>query len=323
MTAALRIVATAPVPPVARQAFAALGKIEVATEGDLATLRDADVLLVRSAIVSAAMIDAAPRLRAIARTGAGYDGIDLDAATARGIPVLVAPGAGTVPVAEGTLALVLAAAKRLNELSAMVRSGAWHERYEVETLDLKGAVLGIIGLGSIGREVARLGHAFGMTVVAHDPSFDPRPEHDFVQPVELADLFAGSDVVSVHCALTPRTRGMIDRELLRTAKRGAILVNVARGAILESDDVLLEALDRGWLAAVALDVYATEPPDPEHPLLGHPRVVCTPHSVGLTGDWSARVFGILAEEVARLVRGERPRHVVNPDACDHPLRAVG
>ena len=302
--------ATAPVPTVADDAFAALGVIEVAREPT--ALREAEVLLVRSARLSAATIDAAPRLRVIARTGAGYDGVDVAAATERGIPVLYAPGAGTVPVAEGTLALMLAAAKRLNELGALVRTGAWEDRYAVETFDLHGAVLGIVGLGSIGREVARLGRAFGMTVLACDPALNAAD--DLVAVVGLAELAARADVISLHCALTEHTRGMIDRKLLRATKPGGILVNVARGAIVESDDVLLEALDLGWLAAVALDVYVEEPPDPEHPLLAHPRVVCTPHSVGLTGRWSATVFRSLADDVARVVRGERPRHVVNPEA---------
>jgi D-3-phosphoglycerate dehydrogenase len=308
----MRIVATAPVPSIAARAFAGLGTIEVAR--DPAAVRDAEVLLVRGAHVSAATIAAAPRLRIIARTGAGYDGVDVAAATERGIPVLYAPGAGTVPVAEGTLALMLAAAKRLSELGALVRAGAWDDRYGLETFDLHGAVLGIVGLGSIGREVARLGRAFGMTVLACDPAL--RADDGCVEPVDLAQLVARADVVSLHCALTEGTRGMIDRDLLRSGKRGAILVNVARGAIVESNDVLLEALQRGWLSAVALDVYAREPPDPGHPLLAHPRVVCTPHSVGLTGRWSASVFGALADGIARVVCGDRPPHIVNPEVLE-------
>jgi D-3-phosphoglycerate dehydrogenase len=325
VSASLRIVATAPVPAVAERAFARFGAIEVVagTEVEPSRLRRADVLLVRGARISAAMIDAAPRLRVIARTGAGYDGVDLDAATVRGIPVLYAPGAGTVPVAEGTLALMLAAAKRLNELGAIVRAGAWEARYDVEAADLHGALLGIVGLGSIGREVARLARAFGMTVVAYDPAVAPAGELSFVESAGLGELAARADVISLHCALTDRTRGMIDRDLLRRAKRGAILVNVARGGIVDSDDLLLEALDEGWLSAVALDVFEAEPPEPTHPLLAHPRVVCTPHSVGLTRRWSQSVFAVLADGVASVLHGERPAHVVNPAALEHPAAATG
>ena len=325
MTAGLRIVSTAPVPPVAARAFARVGSIEVVSgvDADHSSLRDAEVLLVRGTQVSAAMIDAAARLRVIARTGVGYDGVDVAAATERGIPVLYAPGAGTVPVAEGTVALMLAAAKRLNELGTIVRAGPWEARYEVEAIDLRGAVLGIVGLGSIGREVARLGRAFGMVVVGCDPAFAPDVELGFVQRVGLEELVGRSDVISLHCALTQHTRGMVDRALLRGVKPGAILVNVARGAIVHSDDLLVEALDNGWLSAVALDVFAAEPPDPRHPLLSHPRVVCTPHSVGLTKRWSESVFAILADGVACVLRGERPLHVVNPAALEHPSAATG
>jgi D-3-phosphoglycerate dehydrogenase len=311
------------VPPVADRAFADLGPIEVAP-ADPASLHDAEVLLVRGTGVSAAVIDAAPRLRVIARTGAGYDGVDVAAATERGIPVLYAPGAGTVPLAEGTLALMLAAAKRLNELGIIVRAGAWADRYELEAFDLQGAVLGIVGLGSIGREVARLAHAFGMIVLACDPAPTPvDPDLRFVESVSLDQLAGRADVISLHCALTERTRGMIDRDLLDRAKRGAILVNVARGAIVQSDDVLLEALNRGWLSAVALDVFAEEPPDPAHPLLSNPRVVCTPHCGGLTARWNASVFAVLADGVACVLRGDRPAHVVNPEALKRTSTAAG
>jgi D-3-phosphoglycerate dehydrogenase / 2-oxoglutarate reductase len=319
----MRIVATAPVPTVARTAFAALGEIEVPEQDIEDTLDDVEILLVRGTRVDAAMIDGAPRLRVIARTGAGYDGVDVAAATRRGIPVLVAPGAGTVPVAEGTLALMLAAAKRLIELGGMVRSGAWGQRYDVEAIDLHGATLGIVGFGSIGQEVARLAGAFGMVVVAHDPAFAPTKDLRFIESKPLDELVAMADVVTLHCALTDATRGLIDRPLLQQFKRGAILVNVARGPIVESDDVLLEALDRGWLSAVALDVFAVEPPDPDHPLLSHPRVVCTPHSIGLTARWNSSVFTTLADGVAKVLRGERPEHVVNPQVLESPATATG
>jgi phosphoglycerate dehydrogenase-like enzyme len=277
-----------------------------------ADLARAEVLVVRGERVDGATLAAAPRLRVIARTGAGYDRVDVAAATRRGIPVLYAPGAGTTPVAEGAFALILAAAKRLGELGEVVRAGRWAARYAVETLDLNGAVLGVIGLGSIGREVARLGRAFGMRAVAADP-FVAAEEAQTVELLTLDDLVHTADVISLHCALTDATRGLIDRRLLRGVKRGAILVNVARGAIVESEDVLLEALEDGRLSAVGLDVFAAEPPDPDHPLLAHPRVVCTPHAVGLTAAWNARVFDVLVDGIAAVLAGEAPVHVVNPE----------
>jgi D-3-phosphoglycerate dehydrogenase / 2-oxoglutarate reductase len=314
----MKIFATAPVPPVANAAFRSLGAIEVAGDrnGGAVGLAGAEVLLVRGTRVDAEMIAAAPRLRIIARTGAGYDGVDIAAATARGIPVLYAPQAGSVPVAEGAFALMLAAAKRLGELGGMVRAGDWSRRYEVDVADLHGATLGIVGFGSIGQEVARVADAFGMSVVAADPAFAPSELLGFVEPVSLDRLAAVADVISLHCALTAETRGLVDRRFLARVKRGAILVNVARGAIVESEDLLLEALEDGSLSAVALDVFTDEPPDPDHPLLAHPRVVCTPHSVGLTARWNTSVFTTLSKSIAQVLRGEMPEHVVNPEALE-------
>jgi len=313
----VRILATAPVPRAAHALFERLGAIEVVdvdADGEryAQSLARAEVLLVRGMRVDAEMIEAAEHLRVIARTGAGVDGVDVDAATARGIPVLFAPGAGTVPVAEGAFALILAAAKRLGELGDAVRAGRWSGRYDVEPADLRGALLGIVGFGRIGREVARMGRAFGMRVLAYDPVSPP--ESGSVVPVDLDELVRRSDVLSLHCALTEQTRGMISRDLLRRVKQGAILVNVARGAIVESEDVLLEALEDGRLSAVGLDVFTSEPPDPAHPLLSDPRVICTPHTVGLTPQWNNSVFGVLADGIERLLAGERPPNLLNPAA---------
>jgi D-3-phosphoglycerate dehydrogenase / 2-oxoglutarate reductase len=148
--------------------------------------------------------------------------------------------------------------------------------------------------------------------VAADP-FVSAADAEPVALLGLDELVRAADVISLHCALTAATRGLVDRRLLRSVKPGAILVNVARGAIVESDDVLLEALEDGCLSAVGLDVFAAEPPDPGHPLLAHPRVVCTPHAVGLTAAWNARVFDVLVDGIAAVLAGEMPAHVVNPE----------
>lgn len=312
----MRIIATDPVPARARLLFASLGEIEVSGTGDSSDLANAEILLVRGTQVDAGTIESAPRLRVIARTGSGYDGVDVEAATARGIPVLYAPDAGTVPVAEGAFALILAAAKRLRELGSVVRTSNWRARYDLETADLRDAALGIVGYGRIGREVGRLGAAFGMRVLAHDPFADG---HLAAELVPLDELIRRSDVISLHCALTASTRGMIGRRLLSTAKPGAILVNVARGPLVESEDALLEALEAGWLSAVALDVFSDEPPDPTHPLLTHRRVICTPHSVGLTARWNESVFRTLAGSIETVLAGGRPENLLNPEALDQPV----
>lgn len=305
----MRIVATAEVPPVAREAFARLGEIEVAAPGNGLAIALAEVLIVRGTRVDAALLAGAGRLRAIARTGAGYDNVDVEAATRLGVPIVYAPGIGSRPVAEGTLALILAAAKRLRELGAVVHESSWASRYGIVGTDIEGACLGVVGFGAIGREVARLGAALGMRVIAHDPAATPA-----ARMVSLPELLARADVITIHCALTDRTRGLVDRGFLASVKPGAILVNAARGEILSSEDVVADALASGRLAAVGLDVFPTEPPDARHRLYRHPRVICTPHTVGLTQRWNEQVFRSLALDVESVLAGGLPRHVLNPEA---------
>lgn len=306
-----RVLATAAIPRVGHEAFAGIGPIEQ-LENDRAALADADVLLVRGESLGAEDIAGARGLRVIARTGSGVDNIDIEAATRARVPVIYAPGAGARPVAEGTIALMLAAAKRLGEQAALLRSGAWAERYALVGLDLQGAVLGVVGFGQIGREVAKLASALGMEVVAYDPEEGPRGAASGARFTSLPELAASADVLTLHCPLTDATRGLVDGPLIDTMKDGAILVNVARGEIVDGEQLLLDALERGKLAAVALDVYEHEPPPASSRLLRDPRVVCTPHTVGLTRSWNERVFADLAADTARLLAGQRPLHVVNP-----------
>jgi D-3-phosphoglycerate dehydrogenase / 2-oxoglutarate reductase len=306
-----RVLATAAIPPIGHEAFAEIGPIEQLGD-DGASLEHADVLLVRGERVGADELARTRGLRVIARTGSGVDNIDVEAATRARVPVIYAPGVGARPVAEGTMALMLAAAKHLGELAGVLRTGAWAERSQVVGRDLEGALLGIVGLGQIGREVAQLAAAFGMEVIASDPDERAGDGHSGMRLVPLSELAERADVVSLHCPLTETTRGLVDRGFIDRMKDGAILVNVARGEIVAGEELLLDALDRGKLAAVALDVFAHEPPSPSNPLLNDPRVICTPHTVGLTQSWNRRVFADLAADTARLLAGERPLHVVNP-----------
>jgi phosphoglycerate dehydrogenase-like enzyme len=306
-------VATADVPTIARVAFAPLGEIEVDGACDGQALAEAEILIVRGTRLDATLLARATRLRAIARTGAGYDNLDVEAATERRVPIVYAPGMGSHAVAEGTLALILAAAKRLRELGAVMDDPAWAARYQIVGLDIDGACLGVIGLGAIGRRVAQLCGALGMKVIAYDPVAGATAPAE-IEVVSLAELVARADVISLHCALTEATRGLVDRALLARVKPGAILVNVARGEVVESDDVLADALVTGRLSAVALDVYPAEPPDARHRLYTDPRVICTPHSVGLTRRWNEEVFSSLARGVQSVLAGELPANVLNPEA---------
>ena len=294
----LMIVATGPVHPVAEEI---LGEIVV---GDWrALLPEAVALIVRGdASVTAADLQAAPKLRVIGRSGVGIDRVDVEAARARGIPVVIAPGANARAVAEGALTLALALLKRLPELGDAVRERDWDARDRLAVRDAAGATIGIVGYGRIGRELAELARALGMQVLAHDPWVD-----EASTPIDA--LFENADVVSLHAPLTAETRGLVGPGLLGRARPGLILVNTARGALVSSLDDLLAALDSGRLGGVGLDVFDEEPPDPSHPLFAHPRVLATPHALGLTEGAREAVFRATAEGVAAALRGEHPPHV--------------
>jgi phosphoglycerate dehydrogenase-like enzyme len=304
----VKVVSTGPVAPPAEDI---LGPIAVAGPGELETLlADADALIVRGGHrVTASLLDAAPRLKAIGRSGVGVDNVDLEAATRRGIPVVITPEAGTQAVAEGALALMLALVKQLPALDAAVRAGRWAARDELDVRDLDGATLGIVGLGRIGRRVAELGRVFGVRLLASDPFVESAAG---VGLVDLATLFGESDLISVHAPLTPETAGMIDADVLSLA-RSAVFVNLGRGRLVRSLDDLHDALESGALWAVGLDVLEPEPPDLSHPLFRHPRVLVTPHALGLSRRARRRIFEEVAEGIAAALRGERPAAVANPE----------
>jgi len=298
------IVATGTVPPIAEEL---LGVIVVAGPGELESLLpEAEVLIVRGGVfVTAETIAAAPRLRVIGRSGVGFSEVDVEAATRRGIPVVLAATAGAQAVAEGALALLLALAKRLPELDRMVKEGRWAERDSADVRGLQGATLGILGYGRIGRRLAALVEPFELRVRFHDPHVEGG--------VELETLFAESDLVSIHAPLTPETRGIVDARLLERARPGLLLVNLARGALARSPDDLLAALESGRLGGVGLDVFEPEPPDTSHPLFAHPRVLCTPHALWRTPSAVEGIFREMSEGVLAALRGERPATVANPE----------
>jgi phosphoglycerate dehydrogenase-like enzyme len=298
------IVATGPVPPVAEEL---LGEIVVAAPGELESLLpEVEVLIARGGVVvTAEMIAAAPRLRVIGRSGVGFSEVDVETATRRGIPVVLAPTAGAQAVAEGALALVVALAKRLAELDRTVKESRWAERDSVEVRDLRHAELGILGYGRIGRRLEALVAPFEMTVRFYDPYVEGG--------VELERLFGESDFVSIHAPLTQETRGIVDARLLERARPGLLLVNLARGALVRSPDALLHALESGRLGGVGLDVFEPEPPDTSHPLFAHPRVLCSPHALWRTPRAVEGIFREMSEGVLAALRGERPAGVANPE----------
>ncbi len=258
-------------------------------------LHGAHVILPSNMRLDAAAIAAAPSLRLIQQPAAGYDAIDLDAARSRGIPVCNAPGANSSTVVESTLFLMLAVARRLPSIPrafAERRMGAPSGR------ELQGKTLGIVGMGRIGSELAGVARALGMHVLGVRSS-SPR--------AELDDLLRRSDIVTLHCPLTPQTRGLIDARAFELMKQGALLLNCARGPIV--DRAALEAaLASGKLGGVGLDTYWAEPWDPHDPLYSREDVVALPHIGGSTAESFGRIAAIVSENVRRLMAGEELLH---------------
>ena len=263
------------------------------------------------AVIDAEFLASAPRLRVLARTGVGVDHVDIKAATGRGIPVVITPGAGSRAVAEGVFALALHLVKRLGPSTDLVRQGRWADRGQVSMGDLDGATIGIIGYGRIGRRVGELATVFGMNLLAYDPFSAPPPE---IASADVSTLASASDVVTLHVPLTAETHQLVDKAFLDRIRPGSILINCSRGALVDLD-AALAALESGRLAGVGLDVFDPEPPE-HHPLFDHPDVVLTPHLMGMTRRAAAATFVDAARGVADVLAGLRPAAVANPDWVD-------
>jgi D-3-phosphoglycerate dehydrogenase / 2-oxoglutarate reductase len=322
------ILAIGPVESILRERLCEYGElveVDTADRGEIERLLPATIAIAARAVavIDAAVIDAAPRLVVIGRSGVGVDRVDLAAATRRGIPVVITPGAGTRAVAEGALALVLHLVKRLGRFTRLVSEGHWAEREGLLIGDLDRATLGIVGYGRIGRRLADLATVLGMRVLAYDPYASTAVLDPAVTIVELPELLRESDVVSLHAPLTPETQGLIGTEALAQIKPGAVLVNCGRGGLLDLD-AAHEALRAGRLSGVGLDVYEPEPPD-DHPLFHHPDVVLTPHVTGLSQRARRLTFQQLADGMVDVLSGRRPAHVANPEALEaaqHRARSV-
>jgi len=272
---------------------------------------DADGLLVCYAPVTRRIIEAARRCRIIARYGIGLDNVDLDAAGAQGIVVTNVPDYCVDEVSDHALALLLACARRIVALHGRVQSGRWDARDAVPIHRLRGSILGLVGFGKIPRALAAKARALGLEVVATDPYVDePAMAGQGVRKVELEALLAEADFVSVHAPLTPQTRGMIGEAALRAMKPTAYLINTARGPIVD-EAALARALREGWIAGAGVDVLATEPPGPEHPVRGLDNVVLTPHVAFYSEESLQELQRKAAEEVARVLTGQSPRYAVN------------
>ncbi len=282
----------------------------------------AEAVVLRTGIrMSADLIEAGDRLGAISRTGAGFDNVDVAAATRRGVIVTSSIGANTHTVAEHTLALILAAAKALPALDRETRAGNWKARHSYLPRDLRGSVLGAIGFGRIGQEVAKAcADVLGMTVIAHD-AYLPEPakkaHSGWVTFCGLEELLARADVVTIHVPLTPDTKGLLDAGRIAGMKRGAIVVNTSRGGIID-EKALADALADGRLGGAGIDVFAKEPPAADNPLLSAPRAILTPHAAALTRECTVRMAVLAAERVIAQFDGKVPDNVANPEVLADP-----
>ncbi len=253
-------------------------------------------------------IASAPELEVISRSGIGFDTVDLEAATSHGIVVCNTPDAPSISTAEHTMSLLLAATKFTANNVARLRAGRQDFYAANEAIELSGATVGVVGHGRIGSRVARMCAAMDLRVIVCDPYVEVF-EHE---QVDLATLLAESRVITLHCPLTDETRNMIDAEALSAMQDGVVLVNAARGGVIDSD-ALIAALDSAKVYAAGLDVTAPEPLDPNHTLLHRDNVVVTPHIASATDKGRIRMYSGAIENARQVLAGDRPVNCVNPE----------
>jgi D-3-phosphoglycerate dehydrogenase len=278
-------------------------------------IRDMNAVIIRVlGKVSAKVIESANKLKVIGRHGAGYDNVDVETATKYKIPVVYTPQANTESVADHTIGLMIAVAKKIPQAHhALTKNGDWSVRYTYIGTEIYGKTLGLIGLGRIGRAVAKRAKGFRMKILAYDPFISEDVAKKLgVGLVDLETLLKSSDFVSLHVPLTKETYGLIGKAEIKIMKNGAYLINTSRGELVD-ENAVCEALVSGKLAGAAFDVYTKEPPDPRNPLFKQENVVATPHMAAHTKEALRRMATDVASDVVRVLKGQKPRCVVNPE----------
>ena len=285
---------------------------KLAREDLLEAVAGAHALIIRSGVAAdAELLAQAPQLKAIARAGVGVDNVDLAAATARGVTVMNTPGGNTISTAEHTFGLMIALSRHIAPGHQSLAAGRW-DRKAFTGIELKGKTLGIIGLGRIGQAIATRAVAFEMTVIAHDPYLPPAVAESINVPLlTLDEVFSSADYLTLHAMVTDETRGMINAESIATMKEGVRIINAARGALIHSAD-LAAALKSGKVAGAALDVYEQEPPPADHPLIGLPNVLHTPHLAASTSDAQITVAVEAAQLIVDFLLQGEAANVCNP-----------
>jgi D-3-phosphoglycerate dehydrogenase len=294
---------------------------EVSVESYLPHLAEADAVVIRTQPMTAETIASAPNLKIVSRHGVGYDSVDVKALTSRGIPLCIVGDVNSRAVAEHTLMLMLAVARRAAAHDAASRNGNWNVRNRFETVELDGKTLLLVGYGRIGRRVGELARAFGMAVMAHDPfvNQDVLSKHGVRPADDLLKALGEADYVSLHMP-GQASGAVIFEEELRAMKPSAILINAARGGLVD-EQALDRALREGRLFGAGLDVLKDEPPAPDHPLLSNDRVLISPHTAGLTSECAARMAVASVQNVIDHFAGRLdPALVVNASATGYAAR---
>ena len=293
--------------------FEVVVKDKLPAEELLEIIPQFDAIMVRSASkVTKEVIDRATNLKIIGRAGVGVDNIDIPAATARGIIVINSPGGNTIAATEHTMAMMLAMSRNIPIANETMQKGEWNRKKYVG-VELRGKTLGVIGMGRIGSGVAKRALAFEMNVLAYDPYInEERAQALGVKVATFDEVIENADFITVHMPLTPDTKGMIGMEQMKKMKKGVRLVNCARGGIIVEED-LAEAVKQGIVAGAAIDVYTKEPVTKDHPLVGVPGIVLTPHLGASTVEAQIGVSVDVAKGILAALHGEPVATAVNID----------
>ena len=278
-----------------------------------------DALGVLAPKITAELLDNSPRLVLVARFGVGYDSVDIEAATRNGIAVSITPSGVRRAIASTALTMLLGAAHRIIEKDQITRAGAWGTKLDYMGFQVTGKTLGMIGLGNIGRDFLHLISPFEMNVLAYDPYISAeQASQSGARKVELSELLAESDYVVILCNLTPETFHLLNAERFAQMKPTAILVNVARGPIVE-ETALYDALANGRIRYAATDVFENEPPDPDNPLFSLGNIIVAPHALGWTEESAMGIGTSVIESVLAVREGRAPATLANPAVVDSPI----
>ena len=318
----MKFVMTQAVCPEGLQMLDGVADVYVADNQDpnnyLDEMKDADALIVRIAKCDGHAIENSPNLKVIGRTGVGYDSVDVKTATAHGIPVVITPGANNRSVAEHAVAMMFALSKNLVEAQQEMCKGNWEIRGAKKAFELEGKTIGILGLGAIGRETAKICEGCGMKVAAYDPFLSKEQVEGYgaVYYENYEDLLKVSDVVSIHVPLTDETKNMISKKQLTEMKKTALIINCSRGGIINETD-LVEALKAGEIAGAGTDVFCSEPPKTDDPLLNCPNLIVSPHSAAQTREAVIKMAQMCVKGCLAVAEGKKWPCVADKSVYDH------